>query len=80
MEYLLGVAGMTLIVAGWISSLDRAPPLRLSLLYSAGSVLLAAYAASIGDPVFLVLNLAAAVFSAVNAWRAVKKREERGRG
>ncbi len=72
--YSVGLAGMTLIVAGWLISLDTVPSPRLSGLYGLGSALLAAYAYLLGDPVFLTLNVLAAIVSLYNFQRAVRNR------
>ena len=73
--YLLGIAGMALIVAAWLVTLPREPPpLRLSAVYFAGSLLLTLYAVLRGDPVFTALNALAAVLSLANAVRALRAR------
>ncbi len=72
--YSVGLAGMTLIVAGWLISLDTVPSPKLSGLYGLGSTLLAAYAYLLGDPVFLTLNVLAAIVSLYNFQRAVRGR------
>lgn len=66
---LVGVVGLLLISMGWALSLklEAPPPLRLSALYFAGSIMLSLYALSIGDAVFTALNLLAAVLSLANA-------------
>ncbi len=72
---LLGLVGMLLVVAGWAIALrGPPPPARLSLLYSAGSLLLTIYAILLGDPIFTVLNAAALGFAALNTWRALRRR------
>ncbi len=70
--YSVGLAGMTLIVAGWLISLDTIPSPKLSGLYGLGSTLLAAYAYLLGDPVFLTLNTLAAAVSLYNFQRAIR--------
>ena len=72
---LLGFTGMVLVVAGWAVALrGPPPPIRLSALYSAGSLLLTIYATVLGDPVFTALNAAALAFAALNIWRALRRR------
>ena len=73
MSYVVGVLGMCLIVLGWIISIKTVPPLRLSLLYGIGSILLAAYAYSLSDMLFLSLNSMAATLSFINVIRALKE-------
>ncbi|HIP65102.1 MAG TPA: hypothetical protein EYH08_01060 [Pyrodictium sp.] len=70
---LLGIAGMVLIVLGWVVALrDGPPPPSLSGLYAMGSVLLAIYATVIRDIVFTILNFLAFVFSTINLIRFYK--------
>jgi hypothetical protein len=69
--YPVGVLGMLLIVAGWVSSLNVIPSPRLSLLYGLGSLLLALYAYLIGDMLFLSLNTAAATIAFYNLYRGL---------
>ena len=64
--YLVGVAGMLFIVAGWALAPRDPPPARLSTLYMAGSSLLALYAYMIGDPLFLALNILATILALYN--------------
>ena len=73
--YLIGVTGMILIICGWIVSLDVVPSPRLSLLYGAGSMLLALYAYLLGDPVFLGLNVAASTIAFYNLYRGIRKQK-----
>ncbi len=68
---LIGLSGMVLIVVAWLVSIPERPPLRLSLIYFAGSVLLTLYSILLGDPVFTVLNALAALLSLYNALRAL---------
>jgi lipid-A-disaccharide synthase-like uncharacterized protein len=67
----IGLTGMVLIVAAWIAAIPERPPLRLSLVYFAGSLLLTIYSILLGDPVFTVLNALATFLSLYNAVRAL---------
>lgn len=78
--YSVGLAGMALIVTGWFISLDTVPSPKLSGLYGLGSTLLAVYAYLLGDPVFLTLNVLAAIVSLYNFQRAVRSRPHRTAG
>ena len=73
---LAGLVGLALIVLAWLVSFDKVPPLRLSALYAAGSLLLTIHAWSLGDVPFLLLNAAALIISVINIARALRK----GRG
>jgi len=73
----IGIAGLALIVVAWAISLKNPPPLRLSILYSAGSALLTLYALLSFDIVFILLNSLALAFSLASA--ALRIRRERGR-
>lgn len=68
----IGFAGMILIVVAWVVSIPQTPPLRLSLTYFFGSLLLTVYSVLQGDPVFTILNTLASIFSLYNAYRAFK--------
>ena len=68
----VGLAGMVLIVVAWLVSIPERPPLRLSLVYFLGSLLLTIYSIAVGDPVFTVLNGLAALLSLYNAVRALR--------
>ncbi|BEP17586.1 hypothetical protein PYJP_09380 [Pyrofollis japonicus] len=72
----LGVAGMIFIVIGWAVSITALPPLRLSVLYFMGSLLLTLYAIMIRDPIFTVLNAAAALLALANILRTLKVRRK----
>jgi len=74
---LIGLTGMVFIVIGWIVSLPAIPPLRLSLLYGTGSFFLTLYSLLLGDPVFLFLNSAATILAFINAYRAVRAKDEK---
>ncbi len=76
----VGFAGMLLIVFAWLVSIPEKPPLRLSLVYFVGSVLLTIYSIALGDPVFTILNAAAAALSFYNAVRALRFSRGRGTG
>jgi lipid-A-disaccharide synthase-like uncharacterized protein len=70
----LGLAGLLLIAGGWAISLQGPPPpLRLSVLYFSGSVLLTIYALFLGDAVFFVLNSAAALLSLLNILKSLRR-------
>ena len=73
MNYLVGITGMCLIILGWIFSIEDIPPLKLSILYSIGSFLLATYAYLLNDVLFLSLNNMATIVSFVNVIRALKR-------
>jgi lipid-A-disaccharide synthase-like uncharacterized protein len=74
-EFLVGITGMLLIVAGWAISITAVPPLRLSTLYFAGSFLLTVYAILLHDPIFTSLNAAAAALALANILRALRTRK-----
>ncbi|MCS7104136.1 MAG: hypothetical protein NZ954_01035 [Thermofilaceae archaeon] len=65
----IGVAGMVLILAGWVSSFNEVPPPKLSFLYAIGSALLVYHSLTVGDLVFTLLNSAATILSTVNLAR-----------
>ncbi len=70
----VGVTGMVLIIVGWVFSSSNPPPLRLSLPYLSGSLLLAVYAFLIGDPIFTILNSLASVVALNNIRIAILKK------
>ncbi len=72
---MVGILGMLLIIAGWITGLSNTPPLRLSTLYLAGSILLTIYAMALGDPIFTILNALAAFVAALNVVRGLQSKE-----
>ncbi len=70
---IVGLIGLLAIVACWIPQTlavvrTKRSDMRLSflLLYSLGSIALTIYA--IGDPIFVALNLLAAIGSAINLY------------
>ncbi len=73
----IGIAGMLLIIVGWAVSITSLPPLRLSTLYFAGSLLLTIYAILLGDPIFTTLNALAAVLALANILRGLKQARAR---
>ncbi len=70
----IGITGMAFIVAGWALAITTVPPLRLSILYGIGSLLLTVYSILLGDPVFTALNTMATLLACVNAVRALSRR------
>jgi len=76
--YYIGLIGMFLIITGWIVSFKETPPFSLSVLYCLGSSLLAYYAHTLGDPIFLFLNSLAAIVSLLNAIRCLVKSRKKG--
>jgi lipid-A-disaccharide synthase-like uncharacterized protein len=77
-EMFVGLAGMVLIVVAWLVSIPERPPLRLSLVYFFGSLLLTAYSVMLHDPIFTTLNALAALLSLYNAVRALRFSKDRG--
>jgi len=72
----MGVAGMILIVLGWMLALrDTPPPPSLSGLYAMGSMLLTVYAIAIHSTIFTILNFLAFTFSVINLIRSYKIRK-----
>ena len=69
----LGVLGLVFIVTGWIISVGKEVPLRLSLLYFTGSVLLTVYAVLEADLIFTILNLLSSLFSGIQILKVLKK-------
>lgn len=68
-----GIAGLALILIGWLWELVRlvrkrkaTVPLTFALLYCAGSILLAWHSILIDDVVFVALNSFAALVALVN--------------
>jgi len=79
LKSLIGFTGMALIVAAWLVSIPERPPLRLSMIYFAGSLLLTIYSILLGDPVFTLLNALASLLSLINAIRALRVGQRRQR-
>ena len=73
MQFNIGLAGMILILAGWVISFKTIPDIKLSLLYGIGSFLLTIHAYILGDIVFIVLNALATIISVVNVFRWLRK-------
>ncbi|NPA04783.1 MAG: hypothetical protein GXO09_01630 [Crenarchaeota archaeon] len=71
----VGLAGMILIIAGWVVALRSIPPIELSILYAAGSLLLTLYAYMLGDPIFTALNALAFIIALANIARYISKRK-----
>ena len=69
---IIGVVGLAFIVAAWALSIKDPPPLRLSILYSLGSLLLTLHAYLISDLIFTLLNMAALALSVVNIFRRLR--------
>ncbi len=77
----VGLAGMLLIIAGWVVALRSIPPIELSVLYAAGSLLLTVYAYMLGDPIFTSLNALAFLIALANIARYMSRRKkEKPRG
>ena len=79
-EDFYGLAGIVLILFGWLIETYRAIlrrrsaiPLLFALLYFAGSVLLGYHAVMLNDMPFIILNAAAAVIALINAYYSLKK-------
>ena len=73
LAYVVGVTGLSLIVIGWGLAFDVVPSWRLSAFYGVGSVLLSMYSYLRGDPIFLILNLAASILAFINLYRYIHK-------
>ncbi|WP_243677888.1 hypothetical protein [Vulcanisaeta distributa] len=69
---IVGVLGLLFIAIGWVLALGDVPPLRLTIPYLIGSALLTAYSALNWNLIFLVLNGAATILSAINLIRRVR--------
>ena len=69
---MVGILGLLFIAVGWVLALGDVPPLRLTIPYLIGSALLTVYSALNWNLVFLVLNGAATVLSAINLIRRVR--------
>ena len=71
---LIGIAGLMLIVVGWVISIPDIPPFKLSVLYMLGSGLLVVYSYLVNDILFFVLNIGASSISGYNALRAYNRK------
>ncbi|MCX8198199.1 MAG: hypothetical protein N3F07_03340 [Candidatus Micrarchaeota archaeon] len=83
MADILSIAGLLLILAGWAFELMNAVsqgrasvPLKFSILYASGSLLLAYHSFNIGDGIFLALNSAAFLVASANIllWLAQRQK------
>lgn len=76
MMEILGLAGLLLIAGGWALTIIRRsppPPLDLTAVYFAGSVILTIYAVWEKDLVFTTLNAASSALSLINILRALRR-------
>ncbi len=78
---IIGIAGLSLVLAGWVPEMVRTIRERRSslapsfaLLYTAGSLTLSAYSLLLNEPVFLALNLAASLMSGISLYFALEGR------
>ena len=78
----ISILGLILILAGWAWEFAQAlksgragVPLKFALAYGAGSILLTVHSLEIGDLVFVVLNAAATLMAAANAYFALRGRK-----
>ncbi|WP_243671038.1 hypothetical protein [Vulcanisaeta sp. JCM 16161] len=69
---IVGVLGLLFIAVGWVLALGDVPPLRLTIPYLIGSALLTAYSALNWNLIFLILNGAATILSAINLVRRIR--------
>lgn len=70
---IIGILGLVSIAVGWVLALGDVPPLRLTIPYLLGSTLLTIYSVLNWDVVFIALNGAATLLSAMNLVRRVRK-------
>jgi len=70
---LIGVLGLISIAVGWILALGDVPPLRLTIPYLIGSALLTIYSVLGWNIIFMILNGAATILSAINLVRRIRK-------
>ena len=86
-DFPFGLAGLLAILCGWlyesavaIRSRKSPMPAPFALLYGFGSLMLSIYSWSLGDVVFMALNMAATLMcSGVTAYGALKRLVERPR-
>ena len=69
---IVGILGLLFIAVGWVLALGDVPPLRLTIPYLIGSALLTVYSALNWNLVFLILNGAATILSAINLVRRIR--------
>ena len=81
----IGIAGLALILCGWVAELWRVfrkkqaqVPLSFALLYGAGSALLTLYSIGLGDIVFIALNAGATLIAAANIAFNLAAKKRRG--
>lgn len=72
-DYIIGVLGLIFIALGWAISIKDIPPIKLTLPYLLGSVLLTVYSILEWNLVFIVLNAASALLSGINMIRGFIK-------
>jgi lipid-A-disaccharide synthase-like uncharacterized protein len=79
MYELIGTAGLVLLLIGWLVELYQtvkagkaSVPLGFTILYFAGSSMLAYYALLLNDFVFVTLNGAAAIIALINAYYVLR--------
>ncbi len=69
---IVGILGLVFIAVGWALALGDVPPLRLVIPYLMGSALLTVYSILNWNAIFLVLNGAATILSAINLVRRIQ--------
>ncbi len=69
---IIGILGLVFIAVGWTLTLGDVPPLKLTIPYLLGSTLLTVYSALNWNTIFLVLNGASTILSAINLIRRVR--------
>ncbi|MEM4634032.1 MAG: lipid-A-disaccharide synthase N-terminal domain-containing protein [Candidatus Anstonellaceae archaeon] len=82
MQEWIGIIGLSLILFGWLLELKKSlaqkkpkVPLKFSLIYACGSLLLFIYSAILGDPIFALLNIFAFLIAGANAYFWLKARK-----